>query len=87
MEQFDAPSISPPDPGKQTFPPSPLSLAMMKKLLSSLDLKPHGRTLWIRRVGLYQFALTQVFFLHGLVWTLIFSLKINILARNVMSVI
>jgi hypothetical protein len=59
---------------------------MMKKLLSSLDLKPHGWKLWIRRVGATRFSLTHVFILYGLVWTLIFSLKINILARNVMSV-
>jgi hypothetical protein len=60
---------------------------MMKQLLSSLDLKPHGCTLWIRRVGSTQLALTQASILYRLVWTLIFSLKLNILERNVMSVL
>jgi hypothetical protein len=54
---------------------------MMKKLLSSLDLKPHGWTLWFTQLGL-----TQAFVLYRLVWTLIFSLKLNILKRNVMAV-
>jgi hypothetical protein len=60
---------------------------MMKQLLSSLDLKPYGCALWIRRVGFTQFALTQAFILYRLVWTLIFSLKLNILERNIMSVL
>ena len=60
---------------------------MMKQLLSSLDLKPYGCTLWIRRVGSTQLALTQASILYRLVWTLIFSLKLNILERNVMSVL
>jgi len=55
---------------------------MMRKPLSSLDLKPHGWTLWIRPLGFTQVALNQAFVLYGLLWTLIFSLKLNIFARN-----
>ena len=83
-EHLDTPYLF--DRGKQItlllFPP-----AMMKQLLSSLDLKPYGCTLWIRRVGFTQLALTQASILYRLVWTLIFSLKLNNLERNVMSVL